>query len=515
MSVGGAAPPLRPPTAEEIDHLARLDGIELESGEAGRLAPVIATLTTFQDLLDRLEGELALPSPPRRDPGYVPQPEDNPFNSFVRRCHVEGARDGLLAGSTVGLKDNIALAGVPTTNGSRLTSYTPAHDAVVVERILAAGGTIVGKLNMDDFGASGLGETSAFGPALNPIDTTRSAGGSSGGSGSAVRSGEVDLSLGVDQGGSGRIPASFCGVVAVQPTHGLVPSWGVTHIDHTIDFVTPLARTVEGAARLLGVIAGGDWRDPQWVRAQPQPADYLRSQEEGVAGLRGGVVLECVYPGVCDGGVIENLRSAAAALRGEGAVVGEVSLPLWRDGLALFLPYIGHLFSDIFRSEGQGTGHLGVYDPQAMDAFARTRRSESVLLASQVKSWLIADRYVHERYFGVPYARLHNARLALRQQITVCLEQWDALLTPTLPMTAPKLLIGDVDFAEVSERTAARLCYNTAPLNLSGHPAISVPSGVDETGLPTGAQIVSSHFADGTAFRAAFALERATGPFVP
>src|SRR5207237_9611022 len=224
---------------------ARADSLELAPGEAEELLPVIETLTDFGELLDRLEGALPLPEPAPRDAGYAPEAAENPYNAFIRRCRVEGAADGPLAGRTVGLKDNISLAGVPTTNGSRVASYTPRHDAVVVERILAAGGTIVGKLNMDDFGASGLGETSAFGPARNPVDPSRSAGGSSGGSGAAVRSGEVDLSLGVDQGGSGRIPAAFCGVVAVKATHGLVPSWGISHIDDTTDFVRPLARTVE------------------------------------------------------------------------------------------------------------------------------------------------------------------------------------------------------------------------------------------------------------------------------
>jgi amidase len=515
MSADDVRASLHPPTSEEIDRLARLDGIELDPGEAEELSPVIATLTEFQGLLDRLDGELALPTPGPRDPGYLPEPEDNPYNAFIRRCRVTGSESGPLAGLTVGLKDNIALAGVPRTNGSRLRSYTPLHDAVVVERILAAAGTIVGKLNMDDFGASGLGETSAFGPARNPVDTSRSAGGSSGGSGAAVRSGEVDLSLGVDQGGSGRIPASFCGVVAAKPTHGLVPSWGIVHIDHTIDSVTPLARTVAGAALLLEVIAGGDWRDAQWVRAGPEAGDYNGASRNGVRGLRIAVVQESIDPSICESAVVENLSRATEALRDEGADVGEVSIPLWRDGLSLFLPYVGHLFSDVFRSEGQGTGHLGAYDTDAMEAFARARRREGSLLAPQVKSWLIADRYVHDRYLGIPYARLHNARLALRRDITAALAQWDILLTPTLPMTAPKLLTGDTPFAEISGRTAAKLCYNTAPLNLSGHPALSVPSGTNADGLPTAVQIIGGHFADATAFRAAFALERATGPFVP
>src|SRR5262249_10935142 len=282
------------------------------------------------------------------------------------------------------------------------------------------------------------------------VAPARWAGGSSGGSGSAVRAGEVDLSLGVDQGGSGRIPAAFCGVVAVKATHGLVPSWGITHIDHTIDFVTPLARDVEHAALLLEVIAGGDWRDAQWVRADPSPGRYTAARDAGVRGLRIGVLAEGADPGVCDEAVLANLHAAADALRGAGAEVGDASIPLWRDGLTMFLPYIGHLFADVWRSEGQGTGHLGAYDPDALEAYARARRDGGRLLPPQVKAWIVADRHVHERWAGVPYAHLHNARLALRRDVGAAFEDWDVLLTPTLPMTAPKLLTGDASFAEVS-----------------------------------------------------------------
>jgi amidase len=498
-----------------VQRLAELDGLGLKPGEAEELQPVIATLTDFADLLDRLEGELALPVPGPRDPGYAPAPEENPYNAFIRRTAVTGSGEGPLAGLTVGIKDNISLAGVPTTNGSRLRPFTPAHDAVVVERILAAGGAITGKLNMDDFGSSGLGETSAFGPARNPVDSSRSAGGSSGGSGAAVRSGEVDLSLGVDQGGSGRIPAAFCGVVAIKPTHGLVPSWGISHIDHTIDFVTPLARTVGGAALLLEVIAGDDWRDAQWVRARPEAGEYAKVAGRGVEGLRIGVIVESIDPGICDPAVVANARRVAEELRSLGAEVGELSIPLWEVGLAMFLPAVGHLFSDLFRSEGQGAGHLGAYDIPAMEAYARARRDEGALLAQQVKAWLVADRHLHERWAGVPYARLHNARLALRRDVSAALRKWDLLLTPTLPITAPKLLTGPASFAEVSGRTAARLCFNTAPLNLTGHPALSLPSGTDADGLPTAVQIIGAHFDEPSVFRAGFALERALGPFVP
>ena len=223
---------LRGPSPDEVERLAALDEVELAAGEAEELQPVVAALVAAAAAALAVE-EPRPPAPARE--WWPPPAEENPYNAFITCCRVEGAAGGLLAGRSVGVKDNISVAGVPTSNGSRLPSFTPAVDAVVVERILAAGGTIVGKLNMDDFGAAGTGETSAFGPPRNPVNTAYSAGGSSGGSGAAVRSGECDLALAVDQGGSGRIPAAFCGLVAAKGTHGLVPSHGVTHIDHTID----------------------------------------------------------------------------------------------------------------------------------------------------------------------------------------------------------------------------------------------------------------------------------------
>jgi len=501
------------PSEREIEELARLDHISLSDGEARELMPVIASLTNFDELLSMFESRGRSAALAERDSGYVPSAAENPFNAFIRRCRVRTSDTGPLAGLTVGLKDNIALARVPTTNGSRLTPFTPARDAVVVERILASGATIVGKLNMDDSGASGLGETSAFGPPRNPIDPSRSAGGSSGGSGAAVRSGEVDLALGVDQGGSGRIPAAFCGVVAAKPTHGLVPSQGIIHIDHTIDSITPIARRVADAARLLEVIAGSDDRDPQWVRGDINPSSYIAATEQSIVGLRIGVIEESQDPTICDPDVLANLATATQCLREAGARVTNVSIPLWGHGLAIFLPYIGHLAADMFRTEGQGSGHLGFIDIEAMTAYAKTRREESHDLARQMKAWIIADRYIHEKAYGIPYARLHNLRLEIKRQISGALSHHDLLLTPTLPMTAPYLNTDEVPFAVTSSRTTSRLPFNTAPLNLSGHPAISVPSGTDADGLPTAVQIVANHFSDATAFSAAAEVERSLGPF--
>ena len=187
---------------------------------------MVAGLVAAANITDSVDTSgLGLSQTVRRSK-YRPTRDENPFNVFITKCRIEGAVSGRLAGRTVGVKDNIAVVGVPTTNGSRFTPYVPSMDAVVVEQTLGAGGTIVGKLNMDDFGAAGTGETSAFGAPRNPVNPAYSAGGSSGGSGAAVRAGEVDLALAVDQGGSSRIPAAFCGVVTAKATHGLVPSFG-------------------------------------------------------------------------------------------------------------------------------------------------------------------------------------------------------------------------------------------------------------------------------------------------
>ncbi|HZP27686.1 MAG TPA: amidase family protein, partial [Acidimicrobiia bacterium] len=279
---------IEPPSVADVESLARLEGIELKEGKAADLLGTVAALVEAAARAEERETLRPELRPGRRDPGRRPSPEEDPYNAFIRRCLVEGAPDGPLAGRTVAVKDNIAVGGVPMTEGSHFPVFVPSADAVVVERVLDAGGTIIGTLNMDELGGGATGVMSAFGPARNPVDPARSAGGSSGGAGSAVRSGAVDVALGVDQGGSGRIPAAFCGVVGVKATHGLVPSHGVGHIDHTIDHVTPLARSVHDAALLLEVIAGDDWRDPQWVRGPITTGSYVNAADAGVEGMRIG-----------------------------------------------------------------------------------------------------------------------------------------------------------------------------------------------------------------------------------
>jgi amidase len=503
----------RAPTAADIRSLAALEHIELDDGEAEELLPVIAGLVAAANITDSLDGsELGLPKAVRQVESYRPTRDEDPFNVFIRKFRIGGEPHGRLAGKTVGVKDNISVAGVETTNGSRFTPYVPSMDAAVVERILGAGGTIVGKLNMDDFGAAGTGETSVFGAPRNPVNPLYSAGGSSGGSGAAVRAGEVDLALAVDQGGSSRIPAAFCGVVTAKGTHGLVPSFGITHIDHTLDCIAPIGRTVRDTADMLEVIAGPDWRDPQWIRGEFRAGAYAQAEAEGVAGLSIGIVEESCSD-QCANAVLAGLDRAAGALEEAGAKTSRISIPVWAQAFTIFQPYIACLIADMFRSDNVGYGHLGLIDAGVVRSIGRSRVTESLRIAKQLKCWLMCERYLHDTYTNEPYARLQNLRLLVRREISGALTKCDLLMTPTIPVTAPQLLDGDQSFATISSRTSASLPYNTSPLNLSGHPALSVPSGADEEGLPTAVQLVAAHFDEFAAFRAAFELERAMGPF--
>jgi amidase len=503
---------LVPPGTEDVARLADLDGVELQEGEAPFLQAAIRSLLESASLIE----EISPPSPrtmvAHRDPGYRPTGDEDPLNLFIRKVNVYGSEKGPLEGDTIGLKDNISVAGIPTTNGSRLFSHTPTLDAVVVERILSAGGRIVGKLNMDDFGAAGTGETSAFGPCRNPVNINHSPGGSSGASAAAVRAGAVDLALGVDQGGSGRIPAAACGVVGLKATHGLVPSFGVTHIDHTIDFVTPITKSVADAARLLEVIAGFDDRDPQWVRGSAAATPFKDVEHEGVSGLRIGVIEESMG-NFCDKAVIRGVDASVSALKDTGASVETISIPIWSNAITVFQPYIACLFANMYRTEGEGYGHLGYVDADRAHAFGLSRRTESQHISPQAKAWIIAARHIQEKYLNVPFWKLHNARLWIRSTLSGILENFDLLITPTVPSTAPRLLDPPVETDVLLTRTDAKLCFNTSPLNLTGQPALALPSGVDQQGLPTSVQIIGRHFDERTVLRAGFELERSFGIF--
>ena len=250
---------IRLPTADDLRDAAAANHFELTDEELEAFQAMIPGLFGAYEALERMP-DPHIPIKYRdRDPGYRPSREEDPYNAIVRRCTLKGASSGKLAGKRVGLKNNVCIAGMPMMCGSLvLNGYVPEVNATIVTRLLDEGAEIVATLNLDNLAWSGAGDASAHGPTLNPHNPEYLAGGSSGGSAAALYYDDIDITIGGDQGGSIRIPSSWCGVVGLKPTHSLVPYTNIAGMEATIDHTGPMARTVAGAALTLEVIAGKD-----------------------------------------------------------------------------------------------------------------------------------------------------------------------------------------------------------------------------------------------------------------
>src|SRR6266511_5416419 len=302
--------PVRKPTLTELQQIAERHDLQLTSDDLVAYQQLIGELLPSYAIVERLPEPLPAIKYPR-DSGYRPGPEENVLNAWYWRCSIKGPSGGKLSGKRIAIKDSICVAGVPMMNGSPLLEgYVPELDATIVTRILDAGGEIVGKAACEDLCVSGGSHTSRYGPIRNPHHPEFSAGGSSGGSAALVASGGADLAIGGDQGGSIRMPSSFCGTVGHKPTYGLVPYTGAFPIENTLDHLGPITRTVRDAALLLGVLAGPDGLDSR-QRRDPPPADYLAGLDAGAAGLRLGVVEEgFAIPALSQPEVDEAVRAA-------------------------------------------------------------------------------------------------------------------------------------------------------------------------------------------------------------
>ena len=503
---------LRCPEVSEVQELAASQYIRLSANEAESYIDQIWNILSEIDQINDLE----IPSVPVRYPEReIGEPSDNesdPFNVYIRRCLVRGSESGKLSGKRVGLKDNIKLAGVPMTNGSRLMDgYVPSMDATVVERILDAGGTIVGKLNMDSFSFGAGGESSEFGPARNPHDPAYSAGGSSSGSAAAVAAGEVDIALGVDQGGSARIPAAWCGVVSMKATHGLVPSFGIAYVDHTLDHVCPIASTVKDTALALEVLAGEDPRSPVSVRVPYESQAYSQGLgEKGVGNLRIGVLKESMDWLDGESDVNSSVRDAVEGLRDQGAEVQEISLPWWKQCESVILAIMTHSLAAMVDSDLEGYSRPGMCDPGWQNLFGKARRASGRLLSPLLIVHLILAKYLQREYCSTYFSKAQNLRHFWSQQLDDTFKEYDVLVTPTTPMKAVRLpTVEESEVGQAKQRGLFRNNLNTCPANLTGHPAITVPCGTGDNGLPIGLQIIGRRFDEGLLFNAAFEVEKA------
>jgi amidase len=482
---------IRRPSIDELHALAHENHFSISATEMHSFQSLFERILENYDVLD------ISPLGPRqttdgRNPGYRPPPEENFCNAFVRRCKVRSATHGKLQGKRVGIKDSVSVAGLPMTAGSAVIEHLPVEDATVVRRILDAAGEIVGILNMDNLAFSGAGDTSAYGPTFNPHDRTRLAGGSSGGSAAALLSGDVDLTIGCDQAGSIRIPAAWCGVVGLKPTFSLVPYTGILGFDRSFDHVGPMGRTAADVALLLEVIGGSDGLDPR-QRSIP-PRSYARGVgRPDLAGIRIGVLTEGFATAGSEADVDECVMEAVERMAQLGATVSKVSCP---DHLSAG-PIVWGVFAEgvtaTFQSNGQGHHWSGRYDPDLSIAVGTGIRSRSDHMPLQCKFNLLLGSFMGSAYHGRFYAKAQTLRLGLRKAYDELLSQIDVLVMPTTPMKAHRY--EPAQTAESMVLAGWNMVANTAPFNMTGHPALSVPCGA-RNGLPVGMMLVGRHFDD-------------------
>jgi len=409
-----------------------------------------------------------------------------------------GEDPGPLAGVPVALKDNLCTEGVPTTCSSRiLEGWIPPYTATVVERLVAAGAVPVGKTNLDEFAMGSSTENSAFGPTRNPHDVTRVPGGSSGGSAAAVAAGFVPVSLGSDTGGSIRQPAALCGVVGVKPTYGTVSRLGLVAFGSSLDQIGPFSATVADAALVLEVIGGYDPGDSTSLPGSfPSVSEHL---DDGVSGLRVGIVTEMMGDGIA-ADVTARVRAAADALAAAGATVEEVSVPAATYGLsAYYLVAPAEASSNLARYDGVRYG-VRVEAATAGEMMEATRTAG---FGDEVKRRIMLGTYaLSAGYYDAFYGKALKVRTLIRRDFDAAYERFDVLLSPTSPTTA--FPFGDKT-ADPMAMYLNDVC--TIPTNLAGHPAMSVPFGVGDDGLPVGVQVLAPALGEVVMFRTAAVLE--------
>jgi aspartyl-tRNA(Asn)/glutamyl-tRNA(Gln) amidotransferase subunit A len=413
---------------------------------------------------------------------------------------ARGDDPGPLAGVPIALKDNLCTTGVPTTCSSKiLEGWEPPYDATVVERLRGAGAISMGKTNLDEFAMGSSTENSAFGPSKNPHDPTRVPGGSSGGSAVAVAAGFSSLALGSDTGGSIRQPAALCGVVGMKPTYGRVSRYGLVAFASSLDQIGPFAATVADAAALFDVIAGHDARDSTSI---PEPvAPVSVGLGGGVEGLRVGVVKELLGIEGIAPDVAARANAAAEALSAAGAKVEEVSVPAVIYGLsAYYLIAPAEASSNLARYDGVRYG-LRVDAATTGEMYDRTRTAG---FGPEVERRIMLGTYaLSAGYYDAYYGKAQKVRTLIIRDFEAAYERFDVLLSPTSPTTAFELGAK----ADPLAMYLNDVC--TIPSNLSGHPAMSVPFGLGDDGLPVGVQVMANSLDEATMFRVAAVLEGA------
>lgn len=416
-----------------------------------------------------------------------------------------GEAIGPLAGIPIGIKDNLCTKGIRTTCGSRiLENFVPPYESTVTQRLFDAGAVMVGKTNMDEFAMGSSTETSAYQVTANPWDLQRVPGGSSGGSAAAVAAGQCVVALGSDTGGSIRQPASLCGVVGMKPTYGLVSRYGLVAYASSLDQIGPFARTVEDAAILLGAIAGYDPQDSTSLKVEiPDYAAALKPDFKPRSKLRIGVIQETFGEGL-DATVEAAVTKAVETLQELGAEIQVINCPQFRYGLPTY--YIiapSEASANLARYDGVKYGFRADDPENLLDMYAKTRAAG---FGAEVKRRIMIGTYaLSAGYYDAYYLKAQKVRTLIKQDFERAFQKVDVLVCPTSPTTAFKA--GEKTDDPLSMYLSDLM---TIPVNLAGLPALSLPCGFDEQGLPIGLQMIGDVLREDTLLSVAHAYEQAT-----
>ena len=404
-----------------------------------------------------------------------------------------------LAGIPCGIKDNMCTKGIKTTCASKmLGGYIPPYSAHVVEKLEKSGAVILGKLNMDEFAMGSTTENSAFKVCRNPLDTNRVPGGSSGGSAAAVAAREAVYTLGSDTGGSIRQPASFCGVVGMKPTYGSVSRYGLVAFASSLDQIGPITSTVLDNALVLNAIVGHDKRDATSVKRVYN--DFTADIKNGVKGMKIGVPEEFFGEGISDD-VRKAVLAATDTYRALGAELVSVSMPSIDYALsAYYVISSAEASSNLARFDGIRYGYR-CDDYSNIDELYRKSRSEG--FGSEVKKRIMLGTFaLSSGYYDAYYKKALQVRSLVRKDFDEAFGKCDFIISPVTPTVAYK----------IGEKTGDSLqmymgdAYSV-PVNIAGIPALTLPCGIGEGGMPVGMQLIGPAFSEGLLYRAGFAFE--------
>ena len=408
----------------------------------------------------------------------------------------------VLAGIPIGIKDNICTKGVKTTCASKmLENFVSPYDATVMEKINNEELINLGKLNMDEFAMGASTEYSYFHQTKNPWNINNVPGGSSGGSAAAVAANMVPWALGSDTGGSVRQPASFCGVVGLKPTYGLVSRYGLVAFASSLDQIGPITKDVKDSAILLNILTGHDEKDSTSVNVKK--IDYVKTLKNDVKGLKIAVPKELLGEGINEE-VKENILNAIEKYKEMGAEVEEISLDFMKYVVSTY--YIiacAEASSNLGRFDGVRYGHR-TKNYENISELIKNSRSEG--FGEEVKRRIILGTYVlSSGYYDAYYKKAQQVRTYIKQEFSKIFEKYDVILSPTAPTTAYE--IGTKSSNPV-EMYLSDIC--TVPVNIAGLPAISIPCGVDKNNMPIGIQLIGNQFEEDKILNAAYTYEQAT-----